>query len=321
MTRTAAEAEAYNLLIAARSGDQETLSLMLTRGLLDTNPTDANNLTPLSVAVQKGHTEVARMLLAARADTEVKDKSGNWTALHHAASEGSAALVDILLDAKADANALDNVKDTPLNEAVREGHLACARLLLYSRASVLVRSHGGNHALALAQRRDTDLRKTSARTSGQEGSDLRDAAELLSLCEAAAKAEEVTPIKLSQTAVDVGDSSADATPSAISSSDSSATAAAPAGAQSPQREITYTERRRHGSVDFSAGDSVRVQMLQSRADLNGRVAKVLDWDSEGGRYRIRIQGSADGNTEAIKVKPQCLEPVLDDSESGYEANY
>ena len=51
--RTATEEEAYNLFIAARNGDAETLALMLERGVADLNPTDANNLTPLSVAVQR----------------------------------------------------------------------------------------------------------------------------------------------------------------------------------------------------------------------------------------------------------------------------
>ena len=97
--RTREEEEAYNLFIAARTGDTETLSLMISRGLSEVNASDANNLTPLSVAVQRGHTEPTRMLLDARANAEVKDKSGQWTALHHAASEGADALVALLIKA------------------------------------------------------------------------------------------------------------------------------------------------------------------------------------------------------------------------------
>ena len=338
--RTATEEEAYNLFIAARSGDAETLALMLERGVADLNPTDANNLTPLSVAVQRGHTEPTRMLLDARANAEVKDTSGQWTALHHAASEGADALVALLINGKANVNSTDNVKDTPLNEAVRGGHVTTARLLIDGNASVLSRSHGGNHALALARSRDASCKKAQQKKAEVDvlATEALEAAELLALMEAAAVSEEA---QATQRAAEV--MAAEPTPSAAAAAAEVDVSDAPGGTDDPSataesaipsasadasvsgvgemqpRDLTYTERRSDGRVAFSTGDEVTIQLLQSRPELNGRRAKVLGTDGSSGRYKVRVQGDAG---PSIKVKAECLLPVLDEGpDDGYAPNY
>ena len=340
--RTATEEEAYNLFIAARSGDAETLALMLSRGLEDLNPTDANNLTPLSVAVQRGHAEPTKMLLGARADAEVKDKSGQWTALHHAASEGADALVALLINGKANVNSHDNVKDTPLNEAVRGGHITTARLLIDGKASVLARSHGGNHALALARSRDASCKKPQQKKKTDVlATEALEAAELLALVEAAAVSEEAqTAQRAAVLQAAAAEEEEPAPPAAaeptvdmshapeLTVDDPSATAASAVPSASTgedgemqPRDITYTERRSDGTVAFSTGDAVTLQLLQSRPELNGRRAKVLGTDSSTGRYKVQVQVQGGGGP-SIKVKAECLLPVLDEGvNDGYAQNY
>ena len=66
-------------------------------------------------------------------------------------------------------------------------------------------------------------------------------------------------------------------------------------------------RPSHGNVMFLPGDDVTLHLLKSRPDLNGKRGTVLGLDGQTGRYKVRI-----GASEAIKVKPECLEPVLDE---------
>jgi len=56
--------------------------------------------TPLSLAAQKGNTEVCRLLLEKGADTEAIDSS-TWTPLHHAVNGGFLDTCRLLVESKA----------------------------------------------------------------------------------------------------------------------------------------------------------------------------------------------------------------------------
>lgn len=97
-----------------------------TRRLSRTRPAwlraeDDGGHTPLHVAAERGHTEVAGVLVAAGAPLEAGDSCG-WTPLHMAAANGRTALVELLLARGANLNARDRRGQTPLRLAVKWNH-------------------------------------------------------------------------------------------------------------------------------------------------------------------------------------------------------
>ena len=128
---------------AAKTGDVETI-----RVLLKANPELVNNRdnpvgwTPLHVAAQAGHKEVAELLLANKADVNAT-VSGGWTPLHLATDKDHKEVVELLLANKADANATDNRGMTPLHWAADKDHKEVAELLLANRADVNAKDNRG----------------------------------------------------------------------------------------------------------------------------------------------------------------------------------
>ena len=47
---------------------------------------------------------------------------------------------------------------------------------------------------------------------------------------------------------------------------------------------------------------VRIEGLQTRAELNGSRAVVLGWDADSGRYMVRL----DGGGRSLKLRPECV---------------
>ena len=62
------------------------------------------NITPLHIAAEHNHPQIARVLIEHGANIEAK-RNGLLTPLHYAASNGSLATARVLVDAGADANA------------------------------------------------------------------------------------------------------------------------------------------------------------------------------------------------------------------------
>ena len=119
--------------------------------------------TPLHLASQRGHVEVARVLLYHGADVTAQNGSG-WTPLHEASAEGHMEVVRILLGHKAaqdlstplhlasergftdiahvllehntDPNARNLDNSTPLHRASQDGHLGVSLVLLEHNADV-----------------------------------------------------------------------------------------------------------------------------------------------------------------------------------------
>ncbi|KAJ4854426.1 ankyrin repeats (3 copies) domain-containing protein [Trichoderma breve] len=154
-----------NLLnIAASKGYTEIVRALLPR--FDPNVKNAENRTPLDLAVSGKHRDVIRLLLESGADPNVSD-SDRWTPLHIAAESGlheifedllrgggdvyartilkETALhlavkfpniVRLLIDASADLNAKDYNEATPLHLAVRANSITTIKLLLRAGADL-----------------------------------------------------------------------------------------------------------------------------------------------------------------------------------------
>ena len=99
------------------------------------NQAKNNECTPLFIAVQQGHAEVAQLLLEHGADVSKAGIDGR-TLLFFAAEKGLAAVAQLLLERGADVNQADVDGCTPLLIAARKGRTALVQLLLDHDADV-----------------------------------------------------------------------------------------------------------------------------------------------------------------------------------------
>ena len=87
-----------------------------------------NGDTPLHWAVDRGHTETVRALIAAGADVNAQNERG-YPPLHWAASRGHTETVRALIELRAEVNARDEHGSTPLYRAAQFGHTEIVSLL------------------------------------------------------------------------------------------------------------------------------------------------------------------------------------------------
>lgn len=143
----ARDADGYTALHrAAFEGDAFEAGRLLQLGANVNAAGGPAGITPLHAAVYVESLDVTLTLLAAGADTEVRDADG-WTPLHAGASRGSAAAVAALLAAGVDPEPRDVDGDTPLHEAVRRAQAEVALLLLDHGANPETRNNAGQTAL------------------------------------------------------------------------------------------------------------------------------------------------------------------------------
>eukprot|EP00698_Gefionella_okellyi_P011632 TRINITY_DN3078_c0_g1_i1.p1 TRINITY_DN3078_c0_g1~~TRINITY_DN3078_c0_g1_i1.p1 ORF type:complete len:1931 (-),score=387.78 TRINITY_DN3078_c0_g1_i1:132-5924(-) len=102
---------------------------MLTLDSTSINLRDNSGKTPLVVATQNRHSDVASALLEKGADANIVDNAGR-TALHYAIQARDDQLTRFLLDRGAHAVIPDRNGDTPLHLACRLGELELIKLLL-----------------------------------------------------------------------------------------------------------------------------------------------------------------------------------------------
>lgn len=131
---------------AARNNDVATLRAVLDGGGCDVDEVDANRMTALYLAANRGATECVRMLLKAGARVNLSDR--DWkTPLDVAAYRGFVDIVALLIHHKADLNHLTHSGDTALHRA---GNEDCMKMLITARAPVDVKNKNGITPLAIA---------------------------------------------------------------------------------------------------------------------------------------------------------------------------
>lgn len=130
---------------AARHGQESTARKALSRGASVQTSAGFNNaeLTPISLALDHGHDQIVRLLLATieDLDLEYRDGTGN-TPLIHAVFRGREEIVQLLLQHGANINARSSRNTTPLSVATHQGHESIVRLLL-AHAQAHAQSHEG----------------------------------------------------------------------------------------------------------------------------------------------------------------------------------
>lgn len=93
------------LTIAAERGDTAQVRKLIAEGV-DVNEKDSSGYTALMWAARNGHTEIARALVDARADMNVRDCAVNgWTPLMHAIHKNQNDAARLLIERGADVNA------------------------------------------------------------------------------------------------------------------------------------------------------------------------------------------------------------------------
>ena len=132
------------LTIAAEKGHLAIVKLLLEEGGASVNLNSSYGVTPLIAAAAAGHREVADLLLKNGADPTAKDDLGK-TALLHAMSSDDAKLTETLVKLNSRAiNLPDNDGNTPLIYAAQKGHVNNIKVLLKYKANVKMKLYKNN---------------------------------------------------------------------------------------------------------------------------------------------------------------------------------
>lgn len=135
---------------AAKEGDLERVRALLKECPDLANSKDNYKFTPLHWAAIRGHLDVAKLLLANKADVHAKDNLllEGCTALHYAASRGYIGVAELLLANKAYVDAKNNREGcTALHYAAGSGNRPLAELLLANKADVVAKDRDGKTPL------------------------------------------------------------------------------------------------------------------------------------------------------------------------------
>jgi ankyrin repeat protein len=125
------------------------------KALIKANPDLVNSnasygrQTPLQIAAEFGHMEVAELLLANKANIEAQSYGG-WSPLLNAVFGGHKDMVELLLTNKANVNYKENAGRTPLHVVAENGYTEIAALLLANEADVNAKNNDGDTPLHIA---------------------------------------------------------------------------------------------------------------------------------------------------------------------------
>ena len=125
--------ESGDMFKAAKAGNLWAMRHFVRGGRI--NEKNEDGWTPLYIAAENGHKEVAQLLLDNSANVNAPKNTG-WTPLYIAAENGHEEVAQLLLDNSANVNAATNTGWTPLYSAAHYGHQEVVQLLLKNHADV-----------------------------------------------------------------------------------------------------------------------------------------------------------------------------------------
>lgn len=134
-------------------GDQQSLDLFLNAGFRFQHIRDKQDATPLLIALKKGYTVCAHMLLKAGDFANAKDKLGLTPLLISCGktTQGYRSITELLIKSGADVGARDPLGNTPLLLAMSGGMLDLALLLLQHGADKRACNKAGDSMLSLLE--------------------------------------------------------------------------------------------------------------------------------------------------------------------------
>ncbi|XP_010892434.1 NF-kappa-B inhibitor epsilon [Esox lucius] len=146
--------------LCCEHGQQACLSVILSHNFISSclEVRNYEGLTPLHLAVQGRHKELARMLLDAGADINAMDIKSGRSPLIHAVENNYIDMVDFLIENDCNVNGQSYSGNTALHSACGRGQVDTVRLLLKNRADSSVKNyHNDTPAMVAKNKRVTDV--------------------------------------------------------------------------------------------------------------------------------------------------------------------
>src|SRR5499427_31393 len=140
MISAAAPAGGDAVVEAAMNGNRDQVRALLKDGA-DVNTAQADGMTALHWAAQKGDVDLAKLLLYASANVRATTRVGGYTPLLIASHNGDAPMIEALLAGGADANSTTTNGTTALMLAASAGKVDAVKLLLDKGADVNAREN------------------------------------------------------------------------------------------------------------------------------------------------------------------------------------
>jgi ankyrin repeat protein len=151
----------HGLFLAVREPSPKVAELLIDWPRTNVEWRTPQDESPLMMAALKGHTDLAKKLVARGADV---NKTG-WTPLHYAATHGHLAIMELLLENHAYIDAESPNGTTPLMMAAHYGTAAAVKLLLDGGADPALKNQLGLSAIDFAHRANrTDAAEMIARS-------------------------------------------------------------------------------------------------------------------------------------------------------------
>lgn len=141
------------LMRAAREGNLDLVDFLL-RNRANLRARTSWGDSAMSLAAQKGRTEVVRRLIQGGGEVN----QPGWSAILYAAMEGHVDTVKLLLEKGANPNSRAPSQLTPLMIAARNGHIEVVRVLLAAKADPNAQNDRGDTAIKWAlDAQNTDI--------------------------------------------------------------------------------------------------------------------------------------------------------------------
>ncbi|VDK70526.1 unnamed protein product, partial [Litomosoides sigmodontis] len=117
------------LHLAAQQGHIAVVGMLLSRSTYQQHAKDCRGRTPLHLAAMNGHYEMVSLLIAQGSNINVMDQDG-WTGMHYATQAGHLDVVKLFIKSSADAQAETKEGKIPLCFAAARNHVDCLCFLL-----------------------------------------------------------------------------------------------------------------------------------------------------------------------------------------------